>query len=65
MIAGDISHYGLNDLIMLRGNINDFQYAQALFNHKENIDNFNKKYNCNLIFNRMEFLRILIYAKGI
>ena len=30
--------------------MNDFQYAQALFNYKENINYFNKKYNGNLIF---------------
>ena len=50
MIAGGVSYYGLSDLMIMKGTMNDFQYAQALFNYKENIDYINKKYKCNLIF---------------
>ena len=50
MIAGGISYYGLSDLMIMKGTINDFQYAQTLFNYKKNIDYLNEKYNCNLIF---------------
>ena len=50
MIAGGISCFCLSNLMLLKGNMNDFQYAQALLNYKEDIDELNKKYNCNLIF---------------
>ena len=50
MVAGGISYYSLSDLMLMKGTMNDFQYSQALFNYKENIEKFNKKYNCNLIF---------------
>ena len=47
MIAGGISYYGLSDLMIMKGTMNDFQYAQALFNYKKNIDYLNEKYYCN------------------
>ena len=50
MIAGGISCFCLSNLMLLKGKMNDFQYAQALLNYKEDIDELNKKYNCNLIF---------------
>ena len=45
MIAGGISCFGLSNLMLLKENLNDFQYAQALLNYKEDIDELNKKYN--------------------
>ena len=50
MVAGGISYYGLSDLMLMKGTMNDFQYSKALFNYQENIERFNKKYKCNLIF---------------
>ena len=58
MVAGGISYYGLSDLMLMKGTMNDFQYSQALFDCKENIEKFNKKYNCNLIFDKMGLLPI-------
>ena len=36
-----ISYFGLSNLMLLKGNMNDFQYAQALLNYKEDIDELN------------------------
>ena len=40
MVAGGISYYGLSDLILLKGTMNDFSYEQALLYYKQNYDNF-------------------------
>ena len=48
--AGGISYYGLSDLMLMKGTMNGFQYAQRLFNYKDNIQKLNEEYNCNLIF---------------
>ena len=34
------SYYGLSDLILLKGTMNDFSYEQALLYYKQNYDNF-------------------------
>ena len=43
MIAGGISYYGLSDLLVLEGTMNEFSYAQAILYYKENIDELKKK----------------------
>jgi len=48
-VAGGISFYGLSDLILLKGTMNDFTYPQALSYFKENYDSFKEK-NENLYF---------------
>ena len=50
MIAGGISSYGLNHLLLLVGILNGFDYGQALLYFKEDIENLEKKYNTNIIF---------------
>ena len=49
MIAGGISYYGLSDLIVVEGSMNNFSYAQALNFYKKNYDKLWKK-NKKLIF---------------
>ena len=49
MVAGGISYYGLTDLILLNGTMNEFSYSQALHYYKENYDSFLKK-NPNIYF---------------
>ena len=49
MVAGGISFYGLSDLMLLQGTMNDFMYPQALSFYKESYDSF-KKLNENLYF---------------
>ena len=50
MIAGGISSYGLSHLLLLDGTLNEFAYGQALLYFKEDIENLEKKYNTNIIF---------------
>ena len=40
MVAGGISYYGLTDLILLDGTMNEFSYSQALQYYKKNYDDF-------------------------
>ena len=49
MVAGGISFYGLSDLMLVQGTMNDFTYPQALSFYKESYDSF-KKLNENLYF---------------
>ena len=49
MIAGGISYYGLSDLIVVEGSINNFSYSQDLNFYKKNYDKLLKK-NKKLIF---------------
>ena len=49
MIAGGISYYGLSDLIVVEGSMNNFSYSQALNFYKKNYDKLLKK-NKKLIF---------------
>ena len=49
IVAGGVSFYGLSDLILLKGTMQEFSYAQALEYYKDNYDNF-KKINKNLFF---------------
>ena len=44
-----ISYYGLSDLILIEGSMNNFSYSQALNFYKRNYDEFIKK-NTKLIF---------------
>jgi len=50
IIAGGISSYGLSHLLLLDGTLNEFAYGQALLYFKEDIENLEKKYNTNIIF---------------
>ena len=43
MVAGGISYYGLSDLLVLEGTMNEFSYAQAILYYKENLDELKKK----------------------
>lgn len=43
MVSGGISYYGLSDLFLLNGNMNNFAYSQTLNYFKKNYDKFNKK----------------------
>ncbi len=49
ILAGGISFYGLSDLILLEGTMNEFSYAQAILYYNENLQEFKKK-NKNIIF---------------
>ena len=49
IVAGGVSFYGLSDLILLKGTMKEFSYAQALEYYKENFDAF-KEQNKNLLF---------------
>ena len=44
MIAGGISYYSLSDLMIMKGTINDFQYARALFNYKKRPKRLHNRY---------------------
>ena len=48
MFAGGISYYGLSDLMILEGTMNEFSYAQAILYYKESIEE--KKKNNKIIF---------------
>ena len=50
MVAGGICSYGLSQLILVETTVNEFAYAQALLFFKEDIENFKKKFNCDLVF---------------
>ena len=49
MLAGGISYYGLSDLMVVEGTMNEFAYAQAILLYKKNIEEL-KKINKNIIF---------------
>ena len=49
IVAGGVSYYGLSDLILLKGTMQEFSYAQALEYYKDNFENF-KKLNKNMFF---------------
>ena len=51
IIAGGVSFYGLSDLILLKGTMQEFSYAQALEYYKDNFENF-KKFNQNILFEK-------------
>ena len=48
-VAGGVSFYGLSDLILLKGTMQEFSYSQALEYYKDNFENF-KKLNKNIFF---------------
>ena len=43
ILAGGVSFYGLSDLILLKGTMTEFSYAQALEYYKEKYDEFKKE----------------------
>ena len=43
IVAGGVSFYGLSDLILLKGTMRDFSYAQVIEFYKENYKEFKKK----------------------
>ena len=49
IVAGGVSFYGLSDLILLKGTMQEFSYAQTLEYYKDNFENF-RKINKNLFF---------------
>lgn len=49
ILAGGVSFYGLSDLILLKGTMTEFSYAQALEYYKENYNGF-KQENESLYF---------------
>ena len=49
IVAGGVSYYGLSDLILLKGTMQEFSYAQALEYYKDNYENF-KNINKNIFF---------------
>ena len=49
IVAGGVSYYGLSDLILLKGTMQEFSYSQALEYYKDNFENF-KKQNKNMFF---------------
>ena len=51
MITDRISFYGLSDLMLIKGTMNDFMYSKALELFKENYDSFEEK---NLYFEQDE-----------
>ena len=49
IVIGGVSFYELSDLILLKGIIKEFAYAQALEYYKEKFDEF-KEQNKNFLF---------------
>ena len=49
IVAGGVSYYGLSDLLLLKGTMQEFSYSQALQYYKDNFENF-KKQNKNMFF---------------
>ena len=49
IVAGGVSFYGLNDLILLKGTMQEFSYAQALEYYKESYEIF-QKHDKNIFF---------------
>ena len=49
IVAEGVSFYGLSDLILLKGTMQEFSYSQALEYYKDNFENF-KKLNKNIFF---------------
>ena len=49
IVAGGVSYYGLSDLLLLKGTMQEFSYSQALEYYKDNFENF-KKQNKNMFF---------------
>ena len=49
IVAGGVSYYGLSDLLLLKGTMQEFSYSQALEYYKDNFENF-KKLNKNMFF---------------
>ena len=49
IVAGGVSYYGLSDLILLKGTMQEFSYAQALEYYNDNYENF-KNINKNIFF---------------
>ena len=49
IVAGGVSYYGLSDLILLKGTMQEFSYSQALEYYKDNYENFQKQ-NKNMFF---------------
>jgi len=49
IVAGGVSFYGLSDLILLKGTMQEFSYAQTLEFYKDNFENF-KNINKNILF---------------
>ena len=49
IVAGGVSYYGLSDLILLKGTMQELSNAQALEYYKDNFENF-KKLNKNMFF---------------
>ena len=54
IVAGGVSYYGLSDLILLKGTMQEFSYAQALEYYKDNYENF-KNINKNIFFEQDGF----------
>ena len=54
IVAGGVSFYRLSDLILLKGTMKEFLYAQVLEYYKENFDDF-KEQNKNLLFEQEDF----------
>ena len=49
MVYGGISYYGLSDLYLLNGTMNNFAYSQLLEHYKKNYEEF-KNENKNIYF---------------
>ena len=45
MVTKGISYYDLSDLMLTRGTMSGFQYIQALFNYKDNVQKLNLDVN--------------------
>ena len=43
IVAGGVSYYGLSDLILLKGTMQEFSYSQVLEYYKDNFENFKKQ----------------------
>ena len=50
MIGGGISSFGLTNLIIQEGTLNEFAYAQSLYFYKDTVDEIQRKFKCKLYF---------------
>ena len=60
MVAGGISSYGLTDIILLEGTLNEFSYAHALLFYKDSFEELKKNVKQHYFLNKMGLSHISV-----